>query len=262
MLEQAASIAHGLGLMHLEVGVLLERQRLMLHENRLWEAQACAKRIEQITGPGHADAAFADDLAIMASLARSHLDLADGRPAEAAATFRHWKEHASARGDYHLAMACAAMRAIASDAAGDTDAAHDALSQYFELAGPHGLRATLLDTGAALEPLLKSYSTGVAVSRLSPPASTLFRATISPHDREDPATIAVAGTVLSPRERDILALIAQDKSNKEISRLLSIAPETVKTHVKHIFGKLEVNRRTHAVKRAALLRLLPEVGRT
>ncbi|CAG9182522.1 HTH-type transcriptional regulator MalT [Cupriavidus laharis] len=260
LLEQAASIAHGLGLVHLEVGVLLERQRLMLQANRLWEAQACAKRIEQLADPGHPDADFADDLAVMASLARSHLDLAEGRPSEAAATFRHWHDRATARGDYHLAMQCVAMLAMASQAAGDTHAAHDALSQYLELAGPNGFKATLLDLGSASDLLLKSYSTGSSAGQLSLPAATLFQAMITPAGQQGGTTIATAGTLLSPRERAILALIAQDKSNKEISRVLSIAPETVKTHVKHIFGKLEVNKRTHAVKRAMSLRLLPPGG--
>jgi len=259
-LEQAASIAHGLGLVYLEVGVLLERERMMLRGNRLWEAQACAKRIEQLTAAGHPDADFAEDLVVMASLARSHLDLAEDRPAEAAATFRRWRDWATGRGDYHLAIQCAAMLAVSSYAAGDTEAAHDALSQYFELAGPNGFRATLLDVGPALEALLWSYSTSPAPDRLSPPASALFQTTIAPGDQQDIPAIAAAGTILSRRERDILALIAQEKSNKEISRVLNIGPETVKTHVKHIFGKLEVNKRTHAVKRATSLRLLPEVG--
>jgi Bacterial regulatory proteins, luxR family len=50
-------------------------------------------------------------------------------------------------------------------------------------------------------------------------------------------------------------LIAQGRGNKEIARILSIAPETVKSHVKHIFIKLNVQRRAQAVSRAQTLGL-------
>ncbi len=52
---------------------------------------------------------------------------------------------------------------------------------------------------------------------------------------------------LSPKERSILALIGCGQSNKEIAKDLGMAPETVKCHLKSIFRKLNVNKRTHAV---------------
>ena len=60
---------------------------------------------------------------------------------------------------------------------------------------------------------------------------------------------------LSPREGDILKLVADGLSNKEIARDLAIAPETVKSHIKHIFIKLNVERRAQAVSRAQMLGL-------
>jgi len=61
---------------------------------------------------------------------------------------------------------------------------------------------------------------------------------------------------LSAREVEILNLIAQGRSNKEIARVLSIAPETIKSHLKHIFTKLKVERRAQAVSRAQGLGLV------
>jgi len=58
---------------------------------------------------------------------------------------------------------------------------------------------------------------------------------------------------LTARERDVLAMISQGLSNKRIARALEISPETVKSHVKHIFLKLEVSTRTEAVFRALSL---------
>jgi DNA-binding NarL/FixJ family response regulator len=52
---------------------------------------------------------------------------------------------------------------------------------------------------------------------------------------------------LSPREIDVLRLIAQGNANKEIAAQLSIGEETVKRHVTNILAKLRANDRTHAV---------------
>ena len=61
---------------------------------------------------------------------------------------------------------------------------------------------------------------------------------------------------LTAREREVLAMISQGLSNKRIARALEISPETVKTHVKHIFLRLEVRTRTEAAFRALSLELL------
>ena len=51
---------------------------------------------------------------------------------------------------------------------------------------------------------------------------------------------------LTPREREVLALIARGRSNKLIARELGIAEKTVKTHVGHVLAKLGVTDRTQA----------------
>jgi len=65
-----------------------------------------------------------------------------------------------------------------------------------------------------------------------------------------------ASDALTARERDILAMISQGLSNKRIGRALKISPETVKSHVKHIFSKLAVSTRSAAAFRAGSLGLL------
>jgi LuxR family maltose regulon positive regulatory protein len=61
---------------------------------------------------------------------------------------------------------------------------------------------------------------------------------------------------LSAREMEVLALIAQGKSNQEISAELYLALNTVKRHAYNIYTKLEVKKRTHAVSRARQLGLI------
>ena len=87
------------------------------------------------------------------------------------------------------------------------------------------LRQELLETIRAVHAGLKRLSAEVA-------------AEIAEH---------AADNVLTPREIDVLRLIAEGNSNKEIAGKLSLTEETVKGHVKNILAKLGVNDRTHAV---------------
>jgi DNA-binding NarL/FixJ family response regulator len=77
--------------------------------------------------------------------------------------------------------------------------------------------------------------------QLSPEvAARLLRETVSPERPE----------ALTERETEVLCLLAQGKSNKEIARSLSIGEQTVKTHVAHILGKLGLSSRTQAALHA------------
>ncbi|MBT2519113.1 response regulator transcription factor [Streptomyces sp. ISL-90] len=70
------------------------------------------------------------------------------------------------------------------------------------------------------------------------------------------AAASVDVPALSPRELEVLGLVAAGRSNPEIARELHIGEATVKTHLLHAFEKLEVNDRTRAVTRAMELGLL------
>ena len=67
---------------------------------------------------------------------------------------------------------------------------------------------------------------------------------------------SVAPPTLSPREREVLVLVAEGRSNPEIAKALYIGEATVKTHLLHVFEKLGVNDRTRAVTRAMELGLI------
>jgi DNA-binding CsgD family transcriptional regulator len=67
---------------------------------------------------------------------------------------------------------------------------------------------------------------------------------------------AIASLGLSPRECQILDLLASGQSNKEMARALGISPNTVKTHVARVYEKLEVQKRMQAVEKARWLALI------
>jgi LuxR family transcriptional regulator, maltose regulon positive regulatory protein len=66
----------------------------------------------------------------------------------------------------------------------------------------------------------------------------------------------LAAEPLSRREIDVLRLMADGRSNKEIAQALILALSTIKMHVKHIYGKLRVKNRVQAVAQARALGLL------
>ena len=68
---------------------------------------------------------------------------------------------------------------------------------------------------------------------------------------------AVRSLGLSPREGEVLALLASGQSNKEMARTLHISPNTVKTHVGRVYEKLEVQNRVRAIEKARWLALIP-----
>jgi LuxR family maltose regulon positive regulatory protein len=61
---------------------------------------------------------------------------------------------------------------------------------------------------------------------------------------------------LSEREVEVLALVAQGLTNREIARALSLSISTVKVHTHNIYGKLDVHSRTQAVAKARALGVL------
>jgi NarL family two-component system response regulator LiaR len=95
----------------------------------------------------------------------------------------------------------------------------------------------LKDTDAhELRRAIKAAAAGQV--HLSPQAAArLLREVRTPEKSVEP---------LTERETDVLRLLAQGKTNKEIARELHIAEQTVKTHVSHVLNKLEVPSRTQA----------------
>ena len=72
----------------------------------------------------------------------------------------------------------------------------------------------------------------------------------------EPNARALAALGITPREYEVLRLIADGRSNKEIARRLQVSPNTIKTHTGKLYQKLEAPRRTSAVSRARELGLI------
>jgi len=81
------------------------------------------------------------------------------------------------------------------------------------------------------------------------------RRSVAPGFERNDAALRSLG--LTPREYEILGLLAAGQSTKEIARQLEISPNTAKTHIASVYQKLEVQRRTQAIHKARELALIP-----
>ncbi|MFN3273642.1 MAG: LuxR C-terminal-related transcriptional regulator [Paracoccus sp. (in: a-proteobacteria)] len=154
-----------------------------------------------------------------------------------------------------------ALASVAAFAANDAISTLAAVAEAVGLAAQTGAVRSLADEGAAFGQVLRFGLTRIPawqppqsparvlvdrlLDQLAPPARAASQA---PALSGDPA--------FSPREREVARLLLCGASNKEIGATLSLAPDTVKWHLKNIFGKLSVPNRTQAALR------LQQIGET
>jgi LuxR family maltose regulon positive regulatory protein len=200
--------------------------------------------------------------------------LAGGAPhelAQAEALLVDRRAQAAARHSWRSLIEIDALHALALAARGDEAAALAALRRAVELAAPGGAVRLLADGGPGLVGLLEKLAgDGIAPAYVgevlaalgaapSPTAAPLPAATpparhaLAPADR----TIRIDGVIesLTNREMDVLLLLAERLSDKEIAERLVLAPVTVKKHTLHIYRKLGVNNRRAAAELARRLGL-------
>ena len=99
----------------------------------------------------------------------------------------------------------------------------------------------VMDGESVISPEMMTKLVAVFRTRPASPTTPAASAPLSP-----PPPAATASELLSPREREILRLIARGDSNKLIARALDIAETTVKIHVQHILRKLNCSSRVQA----------------
>ncbi len=205
------------------------------------------------------------NLAEAAKLAQAHdlpmsqarVHLAQGETSAALAVLEGWRRQVEAKGWEDERLKVMVLQALALEAHGEQDVAGRLLSEALALAEPGGYVRLFLDEGAPMAHLLTD-----AVARGARPAYAgkllaVFEAEVQ--KREDRSSLPASQLLsepLSPRELDVLRLIAQGRSNREIGEKLFLALDTVKGHNRKIFGKLDVQSRTEAIARARELGLV------
>jgi LuxR family maltose regulon positive regulatory protein len=235
-----------------------DEANLRLRQGDLAGAEQWAAAAESHPPGPHAPASEAT----CCTLAR--LRLAQGRPAEAQALLARLEYLARERGDAGDCLPLQVLQSLAHAAQGHAAAARACLARAIRLAAPEDQYRVFLDEGqaqAGLLPGLRHLAPGF-VDRLlvdfgrapsRPVGQLLARSVGEPLPAAEPSALIER---LSLREKDILKLMADGLSYPEMAARLTISLNTVRFHVKNLYGKLAVHHRQEAIVRARELRLL------
>ena len=156
------------------------------------------------------------------------------------------------------------VQALAHEAQGNRPQALAALERALSLAEPEGYVRIFVDEGEPMRMLIADFRLSIEKQMYSSAhaqlsyTSKLLAAFAPPVNKQSTIKNPKSEMVepLSERELEVLRLVAQGLSNREISLRLFLALNTVKGHNQKIFNKLQVQSRTEAVARARELGLL------
>jgi LuxR family transcriptional regulator, maltose regulon positive regulatory protein len=184
-------------------------------------------------------------------LALARVALAQGNFGDVIATLEDLCARAGRAGRFHNVLDARMLLARARWMAGDLDAALRDLDASLALAAPEGFKRIYLDEGEPMADLLAGY---VANRGPSPERAHALKLLAAFGRAVDPPMHTPAIT-LSPRELEVLRLLATGRSNEAIASELVVALSTVKWHVAQIYRKLGVRGRVQAIARARDLQL-------
>jgi LuxR family transcriptional regulator, maltose regulon positive regulatory protein len=193
----------------------------------------------------------------LAWLARARILMAQNQPSGALSLLSPLEEGARSAGRMGRVVELVLLEALALQAKGESNKAMAALARCLTLAEPEGYVRLFLDEGRPAQLLLAAW-----LARASPGPLRDYAVELLAHFKSGPTLLAAApetGSLvepLSPRELEVLQLIAAGKTNQQIALDLIIAPGTVKAHTGNIYRKLDVANRTEAVARARQLGIL------
>jgi LuxR family maltose regulon positive regulatory protein len=201
--------------------------------------------------------------------------IAQGRTEDALRLLGRLGPLAEAAGRVTSIVEMLALEALARAAHGDDDRARACLVQALTLAEPSGMVRLFADEGVAMARLLEALAAAQRSGGLADPAPSpwYLRRLLAAFAGEIAAPVATGALSpavhppalpepLTPRELELLRLMATGASNQQLADRLVVALPTVKTHVNRIFRKLDAVTRIEAVTRARDLGLLGQSART
>jgi len=192
------------------------------------------------------------------TLARLHL--ARSEPSRAVAVLERFRQQMQAKGWADQLQRALVLQAVAHDAKGEHEEALRLLGHALAQAEAEGFIRTFVDEGSPMAKLLfEANAAGIYSSytnTLLAAFATAGRALTSGPKTKYVNSPPYPIEPLSPRELEVLKLLAQGLSNREISERLFLALATVKGHNRVLFSKLQVQRRAEAVARARDLGLV------
>ncbi|MFN2291733.1 MAG: LuxR C-terminal-related transcriptional regulator [Anaerolineae bacterium] len=189
-------------------------------------------------------------------LIRARSWLTQGRSDEALSLLREIESAAQDAGRMGSVLQSLLLRALACQQLGDLAQARDSLTRALILAQPEGYVRSFVNAGEPLRFLLRDLQLRLPASEDAPELLPGYVVHLLAAFRGQDGPRFRTPDLLTPREQEILALMADGASNQEIAERLVVTVGTVKGHVNHILNKLGAHNRTGAVARARELGLL------
>ncbi|WP_374102242.1 LuxR C-terminal-related transcriptional regulator [Micromonospora sp. U21] len=192
------------------------------------------------------------DPALAVTLAR--VELRSGDIGAAGRALPDWQESPAATWPLPVRLDAGLLDAVLAERGGDGRRAGRILEQVLDLAGPQGCRRVFTRAEPPVRDLLAAHlDAGTAHFSL---VSDLVRGAEQTTARPPAEPGGTLDEPLTERELTILRYLQSILSNVEIASELSLSVNTVKTHVRNIYRKLDATRRREAVRRARELRLI------
>jgi LuxR family maltose regulon positive regulatory protein len=172
---------------------------------------------------------------------------------------------ASEKGRYRQVLRAQVLLALTQSALGRNAEALAVLEQALVRGEPEGFTRSLIMHGAAMRSLLAECRVRLEKQRAEARLLDYVARVLAAFPGAEAVTLSsstpkAAGSQLveplSDRELDVLRLIAADRSNQDIASELYLSVNTVKTHIQHIYEKLNVSSRLSAVEEARRLKIL------
>jgi len=193
-------------------------------------------------------------------LSQARVHLAQGDTSAALAMLEPLRRKMEEKGLEDERLKVTVLQAAALHAHGEKDKAAQLVGDALALAEPGGFIRIFVDEGIPMARLLAEAATRGIMPDYIGKLLVVFEAEKARSASESPPRslphLQPLIEPLSERELEVLQLIAQGLSNREISERLFLALDTVKGHNRKIFDKLQVQRRTEAIARARELGLL------
>jgi LuxR family maltose regulon positive regulatory protein len=234
--------------------MMYEKVRMLMGRGEVHAARQIATEMRRFANEHSAPLLVREELEQLSVLASARAN-AGWSAAEAMKSLEQMLQNAQSSNRLRKSFQLALELSEAMCARGRDEAAEQLVLQLLDTSERAGLLQSWVDAGSTCGALLsrmakESQKTGVAVLR--PYLDSLLNhrsANQNIQKRSRPSSVR-AFDQLSSRERVVLALIARGQSNKRVAKVLSVAPETIKSHVKHAFAKLGAKTRAEAVLRA------------
>ena len=250
----ALAAAHDLERLWLAPSVRAHQTHLWLRQGRVVDAARWVERLDERPAGVRPPALIRE----AEEIARARVLLAQGEFDASLELLADLIAEAARAGRVRSAMEGGILRALALQELGHSEEAVRSLDRALLLAIPGGFIRTFLDEAPAITPLLRAVATrgaareyaGQLLAALAPSAEVAALAPPLLHQHQPLAE------PLTERELEVLRLVAEGASNQEIADRAFIAINTVKKHLKNIFGKLDATSRTQAVARARELGLI------